>query len=332
MNSTMQSKCDRLISNCQIMRAGNRFDYSSIIVAAAAMYLADGREPDPERLKECRKILKRKKGIFSNFRGVAEFIIRCKMSLSDDPESYLADLDGIYKGLKSFFSGEQVVLAAAVIKDMAEPLQYDEVVERTRAIYKEMHAAHPLLTSEEDMPFAALMAVLGSNSDAVCQEAEEIYAMLKGEFSASHQSRQMLSHILSVYDGTPENKCRKVREIATGLRAKRHGLSRDRYIAVLGILADSPIPSDELVDRICEVDEYLKRFRPFKGIFGVGRNVRRMIAVQIVDAAEGASRFASLTGAADVSSVIASSIEVTIITLIMLYTIIAANIAASHNS
>ena len=53
MNSTMQSKCDRLISNCQIMRAGNRFDYSSIIVAAAAMYLADGREPDPDVLEKC---------------------------------------------------------------------------------------------------------------------------------------------------------------------------------------------------------------------------------------------------------------------------------------
>ncbi len=332
MNEAVQKKCDQLISNYQIMRPGNRFDYGSIVVAAAAMYLADGREPDPERLLECKRILKQRKGILSNFRGISEYIIRCKMSLSGDPEAYLEDLDRIYKGLKSFLSGEQVVLAAAVIKDMAEPLQYDEVIDRTRAIYKEMKEAHPLLTSEEDMPFAALMALLGSNSDAVCQEAERIYELLKGEFSASSQSRQMLSHILSFYDGAPEDKCRKIKEIVQGLRARKHGLSRDRYISVLGILADSSASSDEIVDIICEVDDYLKQFKPFRGIFGVGRNVRRMIAVQIADAAVGGSRFSGLTGAADVSSAIASSIEVAIITIVMMYMIIATSVAASHHS
>ena len=333
MRTELQNKCDQLIQNYKLLRTGNRLEYPSLVAAGAALYLEEGKAVDPVRLKECKKLLKNRKGIFSNFRGISEFVLRCKMALSDDPEVYLANLDTVYKGLRSFFSGEQVLHAAMVIADSVSPSEYDAATQKTKAIYKEMHKAHPWLTSQDDMPFAALMAILGSDETEVFQEAENIYGILKQDLRASLESKQMLSHVLSFSKGMAEVKTDKICRIAEELRAARHPLGRDRYISILGTLAPSELPAGELADMICEADDYLKKFRPFRGIFGTGRQTRRMFAVQMTEAALGEKGYASMTGAAGISSMVSTSIEVTIITLIMLYTIIAmsaASSAASH--
>ena len=322
MDRLIESKCLDLVENYSLLAAGNKMEFSEMILACAGIYLAAGKKPDTDKVKECKKLLKSRAGVFSNFRGSDELLVRSKMALAPDPAAYFDSVEREYKRIKSFFSGEQTVLAAMIL---AEQNGTEELAEKTKQIYKEMKDAHPWLTSESDLPFAALMAVSGQNAAAVYAEAEEIYTILKNQLKADKDTLQMLSHILAVRSGRPEEKCGRLCALASGLKEAGHSLGRGSRLAILGILADSGLPTDTLVERICETDDFLKRYKPFRGLFGVGKSCRRMFAVQMVQA--------SLTGedSLGASAMMAASVELAIITAILLM-IVVSSTAAYHSS
>ena len=318
----MENKCLKLVENYRILAAGNKMEFTEMLLACAGIYLAAGREPDMDRVKECKKLLKSKAGIFSNFRGSDELLVRCKMALAPDPALYFESVEREYQHIKTFFSGEQTVLAAMIL---AEQDGSGSLAEKTKSIYKEMKDAHPWLTSENDLPFAALMAVSGRDASAVYAEAEEIYALLKEKLKADKNTMQMLSHILAIRSGRAEEKCEKLCALAAGLKAAGHSLGRGSRLAILGILADSGLPADTLVDRICEADDFLKQHKPFHGLFGVGRECRRMFAVQMVQAS------LSEEDSLGTSAMLTASVELAIITMILMM-IIVSSTASSHAS
>ncbi len=323
MDRQIESRCLELVENYRVLATGSRLEFNEMILACAGIYLAAGVKPDMDRVRECKKLLKSRAGVFSNFRGTDELLVRCKMALADDPGLYFEDLQREYQRIRTFFSGEQTVLAAMIL---AEQGAAEEQAEKTKQIYKEMKEAHPWLTSENDLPFAALMAVSGKEASAVYAEAEEIYAILRNSLHAEKDTLQMLSHILAVRPGRPDAKCGKLCALAAGLKAAGHSPGRGSRLAILGILADSGLPAEALVERICETDDFLKQHKPFRGLFGVGKDCRRMFAVQMVQA--------SLSGeekSLGTSVMLTASVELAIITMILMM-IIVSSMAASHSS
>lgn len=323
MNHELESKCLELVENYRILQEGNKLEYTEMLMACAGLYLAAGKKPDLERLRECKKLLKSKAGLFSNFRGMDELLVRCKMALAEDPALYFENLEREYQRLKTFFSGEQTVLAAMVL---AEQGDNGELAEKTKQIYKEMKEAHPFLTSENDLPFAALMAAAGRDAGSAYAEAEEIYALLQDKLHAQKDTKQMLSHILAIRGGSADSKCEKLSALAESLKAAGHSLGRGSRLAMLGLLGDSGLPTDALVDQICEADEFLKQYKPFKGLFGLGRESRRMFAVQMVNASRPGE---DSLGA---SAMMAASVELAILTMILMMIIVSSTASASSSS
>ena len=321
MDRQIESKCLSLAENYRILVAGSKMDFSEMILACAGVYLAAGRKPDPERMKECKKLLKSKAGLFSNFRGSDELLVRSKMALAADPERWFEDLEREYGRIKSFFSGEQTVLAAMILAEHGA--SDGGLAEKTKQIYKDMKQKHPWLTSENDLPFAALMAASGRDAAAVYAEAEEIYAILRKDLRADKDTLQMLSHILAIRNGRADAKCEKLCALAGGLKAAGHSLGRGSRLAILGILADSGLPADALVERICETDDYLKQYKPFRGLFGVGKSCRRMFAVQMVQAA------LSEEDGLGASAMLSASVELAIITMILMMIVISSTASAT---
>ena len=321
MDRQLENKCLNLVENYRILAAGNKMQFSEMILACAGIFLAAGVTPDMSRIEDCKKLLRSKAGIFSNFRGSDELLVRCKMALAADPALYFENLEREYQHIKSFFSGEQTVLAAMILAEHG--VSAEDHAEKTKQIYKEMKEAHPWLTSENDLPFAALMAVSGRHASAVYAEAEEIYALLQKNLHADRDTLQMLSHILAIRSGRAEEKCEKLCALAGGLKEAGHSLGRGSRLAILGILADSSLPTDALVDRICEADDFLKQHKPFHGLFGVGKDCRRMFAVQMVHS--------SISGedSLGASAMLAASVELAIITMI-LQMIIVSSTASYH--
>ena len=322
MERQIESKCLDLVEAYRILSSGNKMEFSEMILACAGIYAAAGRTPDMDRLAECKKLLKSRAGIFSNFRGSDELLVRCKMALAPDPALYFENMESEYRRIKTFFSGEQTVLAAMIL---AEQGSSEGLAEKTKQIYKEMKDAHPWLTSENDLPFAALMAVSGRDASAVYAEAEEIYELLRKELRVEKDTLQMLSHILAIRGGRPEEKCERLCALASGLKAAGHSLGRGSRLAILGILVDCGLPADALVERICETDDFLKKHKPFHGLFGVGRECRRMFAVQMVQAS------LSEEDSLGTSAMLTASVELAIITMILMM-IIVSSTASSHAS
>lgn len=323
MDQKIEKKCSELIENFRILDAGNKLQFTEMLLACAGIYLAAGVTPDTDRLEACRKLLKSKEGVLSNFRGIDELLIRCKMALSDDPELYYENLKKEYQSIKTFFSGEQTVLAAMILAEQGPAAE--GLAEKTKQIYKEMKDAHPWLTSENDLPFAALMAVSGRDASAVYSEAEEIYALLKGNLHAGRDALQMVSHILAIREGRAAEKCEKLCALAAGLKAAGHPFGSGNRLAILGILVDSGLPTDALVDQICETDDYLKQFKPFHGILGVGKDSRRMFAAQMVEASRSGEE------SLGASALMTASVELAVITMIIMMIIISCSASASSH-
>ncbi len=322
MDQQIERKCSELLEYYRILASGFKMASTEIILACAGIYQAAGVQPDLEKVEACKKLLKSKAGVLSNFRGSDEPLIISKMALSDDPALYFEKLEKNYQGLKGFFSGEQTIVAAMILAEQGACAE--GLAEKTKQIYKEMKEAHPWLTSEEDLPFAALMAVSGRDAAAVYAEAEEIYTRLKGNLRADKNTLQMLSHILAVRSGRAEEKCEKLCALAGGLQAAKRSFGSWSRLAILGILADSGLPTDTLIGHICEAEDYLKEQKPFHGIFGVGSDCRRMFAVQMVQA--------SFSGEDNlgVSAILTASIELAIITMILMMIILSSTAASSH--
>ena len=325
MDRQIETRSLNLVENYRILSGRNKMEFPEMVLACAGIFLAAGVTPDMNRLAECKKLLKSKAGIFSNFRGSDELLVRCKMALSADPELYFENLEREYQRIKTFFSGEQTVLAAMILAEQGSSVE--DLAEKTKQIYKDMKEAHPWLTSENDLPFAALMAVSGRDASSVYAEAEEIYALLGKNLHADKDTRQMLSHILAIRSGSAAEKCEKLCALADGLKAAGHSLGRGSRLAILGILADSTLPTASLVERICETDDFLKQYKPFHGIFGVGKDCRRMFAVQIVHSS------LSNEDSLGTSAMVAASVELAIITMILLMIIVSTSAsyhATSH--
>ena len=325
MDRQIETRSLNLVENYRILSGRNKMEFPEMVLACAGIFLAAGVTPDMNRLAECKKLLKSKAGIFSNFRGSDELLVRCKMSLSADPELYFENLEREYQRIKTFFSGEQTVLAAMILAEQGSSVE--DLAEKTKQIYKDMKEAHPWLTSENDLPFAALMAVSGRDASSVYAEAEEIYALLGKNLHADKDTRQMLSHILAIRSGSVEEKCDKLCALADGLKAAGHSLGRGSRLAILGILADSTLPTASLVERISETDDFLKQYKPFHGIFGVGKDCRRMFAVQMVHSS------VSNEDSLGTSAMVAASVELAIITMILLMIIVSTSAsyhATSH--
>lgn len=271
---------------------------------------------DIGRLKSCGQLLRKTKPLFSKFRGFPAFILRCRMAFSADPAAYLEKVDAIYRGLKremkTIRRREALLLSAVVISEQAEPDKGQEVISRTKRLYRSMRKAHPLLTSKSDLPLAAILALAGKDAGPVLTAADAGYRRLRTRRGPGRRGSVILSLLLPIYPGDTEAECEKIVQICAGLRKSRHTLF-GRCSAVLAALADAPLPAEELVRMISEADDYLLPAKPFTGILGIDGSVRKMTAVQIVEIVLNDRESAARPGLAAISSVISTSIEFVII-------------------
>ena len=286
MDEMILRQCDRLTGTYEMFRKREKGNDSQISLAAACLYMAYGIEADPEKIRVCRKIMRRKKGIFSDFRGVAEYVIAAKLAMQDDPEAYFDALAAMYKKLNpGVFGDERVIIAAMILVDKAADGRAEELSDRTIEIYRQMKQEHRILTSKEDMPYAALMAVSGRDAENVCARAERAYRVLKDEMKASRNTKQAISHILSFGDMEPEDAAVRVGRLAKTLRDRKHSLGGDTQAAILGTMAGTGEDIGTLADMIIEAEMYLKKSRPFRGAFGLSSRDRRMFAAICVQSA-----------------------------------------------
>ena len=282
MNTELKEKCDLLAKNRKTITSAFAWDSGRMSLAAATLFTGSGLTADRDKLKECEAIIKSKTNALSEFRGNVKMPLICKMALSDDPKKYFDNVETVYKLLNKskWIGNEYKLMAATTICDHADVSDYEMLINKTNEIYSRMKQEHKWLTSDEDIPFAAMLAVSGRDVDKLIDEMELNYKILKGKFHDSN-AVQSLSHILALDEQPAEVKCAKVESVFNELKAMKHKYGTGYELATLGTLTMLDIQEKEVANLIAETDDYLKEQKGF-GNFALGAKERRLYAAQLV--------------------------------------------------
>ena len=283
MREAITRKCDLLIENWKLIHKGFWLENGSLAAIAASAFAEKGQAADVERLKECHKILKKKEGIFSEFRGNSELIVSSKMALSSDPERYLEDVTGVYAKFQKgkVWGSSYRALAAMTICDVGKASEADAVIEKTNEIMKGMNKTHPFLTSDEDTSFAVLLAISDKKTEDILEELEEIYKSLKKKFSLHDNAVFSLSQVLASYAGNAQDKADKAIEIFDAFAAVGAKYGKGYELASLGTLIGLGAGPEDIASEVAEAADYLKGNRGF-GAFDMGKATRLMFGTMIV--------------------------------------------------
>lgn len=283
MNQALKEKCDLLVGNRATVTNAFKWSPELMTLAAAGILTSAGMQADAETLEKCEAIIKGSTSAFSSFRANVKIPVICKMAIAESPEAYFKKLTEVYDlfGSKPFYGDEYQILAAITICDRAKDIaEAAEFVEKTNAVYAKMKECHRFLTSNEDLPFAAMIAVSGIDIQTAIDEAEAAYSVLKDEFS-DNNAVQTLSHVLALDAAKTEEKCGRVCSIFEELKEQKHKFGTGYELSSLGALISLDLGDAEIAALIIEADEYLKEHKGF-GDFALGSKERRMVAAQTV--------------------------------------------------
>lgn len=278
MKELTRRNCELLIENRNRVKAVFSWTGGLLNLACAGIFTARGKTADESVLEDCKDLLKQKVGVFSNFRSTARSPIAAMLAAGGSPEQTLENGLLVYQLLKKdFWASVYLPLAAMIIAQTAQPSRYEEIASRTRTIYERMKKEHPFLTSGEDSTFCALMALSEKTDDGMLEDAGQCYQGLKPHFFSS-DAVQSLSNVLALCGGRPDAKCEKTIELFEKLKAAGHKYGTGYELPTLGVWAMSGGDSDEIVQEIAEIDDWLSQQKGFGLFGGVPRRQRLMYA------------------------------------------------------
>lgn len=303
MNAALQTTVDRYIESREAVKSVFRMENEYSFPVAANIYVTAGMPVDTERLTDCKRLIKEKAGIFSNFRGSILVPLAAKLAISDDPEKRWDRAASNYAVLKEhFMRSEYLALAALLLTDSASDEDVSALAARGRELYRRMKEAHPFLTGQEDSVFAVLLAQCPGSDDALITDMEACYRLLDERFPKG-DGIQTASHVLAMTDGAPIDKVRRVIALYDALTGAEVKFGKDRQLSALAAFAGETASVPEIASEICEVDAALADRKGYRGLFGYERRTRSMHAAMLVSTCRAKARSGLVNAIAQQSAV-----------------------------
>lgn len=281
MNERTLARCKNLIKNKETMKSAFAWEDGLTHLACAGIFINKEQTANEEMLLQCKDILKRNTGIFSNFKSTAKPMIVAMLAANENPQLLMERGLKVHDLLKEeFMSSVYLPIAAMIIAQYADEARYAELAQRSRRIYKQMRADHPFLTSGEDSTFCALMALLDKPDEVLLGDAEECYKTLKSNFFSSN-AVQSLSHVLAMCDGEPKIKCQRTMKLFQKLKEAGHKYGTSYELPTLGVLAMADGNQDEIAAEMAEIDQWLSEQKGFGFFSSISAKQRLMYAGMI---------------------------------------------------
>lgn len=332
MKPSLQARAQAQVQNETVLRKAAKFGFEEVTKLGAMLYANAGKEVDVGRIKDCKRILKSKAGVFSDFRSTLGLVVQIKMALSDDPEAYLDAVMDIYERLKSgrVFTSSMLAMAATTIYENCPPERLDEVVNDTLEAYARLKRQHSFLTNDADLSMIALMIMAGKDVDGALDEAESLFQTMKANYKIGSDVAQSAAMVLAICDKPAEQKIAEFFDLYQACKDAGHATSRDKSMVVYSAFAGKGYDRAEVVATIGELDEWLKGQKGY-GMFGVGGSMRRLFAASMTleDIQEGSSSSeACVTGA--VTQAVVEELVVILMMIILTSIVISAAVSSSH--
>ncbi len=323
MNNVVKRKCDLLLENRANLEKASLLDNERIVNITAQLYTSKDKVVDIDSYKECRDILKKKEGIFSDFRGDHELIIAGKMDLSGNPEQYLENLSKVYKLFQKgkIFGSAYRVFASLSICDAGKISEAEDIIAKTNDILDRMHKKHFFLTSDEDTSVAVLLAMTDKSTDDIMEQLEKSYQIFQKNAKFCDDPAYTLSQVLTTYPGDPSDRSFKVIELFNAFRDQDASYGREYELAILGPLTDINMDTNDLVAEIIEVSEFLKSKKDFDSLSMDNRSRLMTSAILIGNAYEGNSLNDEATSISSTVAVVIAE-QVTMLIIMMSVTMV----------
>ena len=179
MNETTKNYCELFTANLEALKSAVKLESSYVFPVAANMLAQAGVTADPEKFKECRKLMQKKTSAFSSLTGTSELPIEVLMYLSDDPQGTYDRIKTIYEIFKKpLKGGEYGAMLAVYLYDKIDEARAEELAARGKTLYDRFNKKHPILTSPDDGVMTTFMAMSGKSDDElmkVCKEFESYF-------------------------------------------------------------------------------------------------------------------------------------------------------------
>lgn len=257
MREELQKTCNEFLMKREMMSKVFSW-YNSHLHPVCAGIVLEKTEITQEEIEQCKKLLEKNTNMFSELRGTVFPAIVCHLAIKENPGEFLEQILKVYKMLRNVvLPSSYLSLVSLIIASFADESQYDSVIGKAKSIYDKMKVEHPFLTSGEDGPFAAMLALDGKSPECLIQDTEKCYGFLKGNFT-SRNAVQSLSHVLAMGEGDSLEKCRRFMDIYMTFKMKGYKFDTDYFLSVLGAISLLPFHTNELVDDVISVTEYLE--------------------------------------------------------------------------
>ena len=278
-NNTKQITQD-FIENRDTIKKAMKLESSYIYPVAANIFCAAGVKADEDKLRECRKIIKKNAGFASYLKGTVLPTFAAKLCVAADPEAQFEKIMDMYGILKEHFKrSEYLALLATLLAEKTTPEEAERIAARGRTLYNMMKKEHPLLTSSEDNIMAGFMAFSEKDDQQLIDETEKCYDLLRKKFSDKN-AVQTVSHILAMTDRAPEDKVDRLFRMFDMLAAAGHKYSKHYELSTLAAI--SVIEADEkvLVDNVIDIDDQLSGQKGY-GALSLDKKTRLMHAAML---------------------------------------------------
>lgn len=335
MDDKTKKLCDDLVSYSQALRRKMIWeaDPNSMAILSGFLCLSQKAEADVDKYVACKKLFKKKVSVFSEFRGIAEAIVITKMMIAKDPEEYLDGAMAVYRKLREIhkvFTSANLVLTALTIYEAGGIERADEIIEKLESLYKQASKQHPLLVGGEDRPFFAILVTSGLSEDKILEEMEACYQANKKVARLNKECVHSMAQLMCLSSKSTEAKSEIVSDYLTGLKKVKKKINKDFGLPAAGAMTLLDLPTEELVAKTAEIDDYLKTQKGFKW-YSVSPSIRRMYDQMIVLIAE-LDDHNSMRGAILSSTISTVLIQQIITYVIIMEIIIISAMTSSHNS
>ena len=291
MTERLRNRCELFERNRSAVSGKFLFENNLMCTAAGLIFTGADREADPERMKECRRILKQHTGVFSEYRDAIRLALLSEMALSEDPEQYIEDVKAVYRKIHKghFKDNSYMVLAAMLICDFGKQEHADEIIEKYHEIMQRMEKQHPILTDAEDISYVILLALSDRPVDAILSDMDACADYLKAAFKrkVGADSVQGLSEFLALTDGNAQEKCDKVIRLFDALKERKADIGGGHVFFSLGTLTGTDETAETAADEIMEAEAFLKNCKGFDEK-SMDKKDRLMFAVLLAAASCGA--------------------------------------------
>ncbi len=327
MDEKVTALCESFITNREIIKKVFKGESLLIYPVAANALVSHGVTADEDKLKECRKLIKKNSGALSYLKGQVMMPFAANLSMKEDPKAHFDKVLKIYNVAKKKFNrSEYSALLAILLADLIHEDSCEAVLTRGKELYDQIKMAHPFLTNEQDSVLAGLLALSEKSDTELIDDMEKCFDLLKIKFS--HKSSiQSISHVLALTEGSAREKVEHLNDLYDSLReaGKKFGVYTElSTLAAVSILDNE---TERVRDRIIAIDDFLSKQKGY-GLLGLDKKARLMHATMLTTDLYDSAQIAQTTASA---SAIAMAAAQSLAVCVIITSTIAANAASTSN-